>query len=112
MAATAFESRVLEVHIHCVLLMHDGGHRLEGHAKIDGLAIGDPALDAARPVGDRAHPAATHAKGVVVLTARQEDPAEARPDVESLRGRQAEHGFGQIGLEPVEDGFAPAWGYT
>lgn len=38
------------------------------------------------------------------------DAIEAGADFEAAGGGQAEHGFGEVGFEPVEDGFTPAWG--
>ena len=50
---------------------------LEGGAQHDGLAIGDAALNAARAVGPRTHPAVFGAEGIVMLRTREQSPGKA-----------------------------------
>ena len=109
-AAAAAEGGVLEVLVHGVLLVHDGGDGFEGDAEVDGFAVGDAALDAAGAVAGGEDAAVFGADGVVVLEAGEADAIKAGADVEALGGGEAEHGFGEVGLEAVEDGFAPADG--
>src|SRR5687767_10474497 len=52
--ATTFQGRVLKFDIHGVLFVHDRGDGLESDAEVNGLAIGDTALDAAGTVAGRA----------------------------------------------------------
>src|SRR2546428_794724 len=59
-AAAAGDRGVLVVHVHRALLAHDRGRRLERHSEIDGLAVGDAALHAARAVRARAHALVVH----------------------------------------------------
>ncbi|KAJ0158688.1 hypothetical protein CTA2_11079 [Colletotrichum tanaceti] len=107
------------------LVPADGGGRLEGNAEVDGRAVGDAALDAARVVGlgGQFGPRDAHAlgvggevglgrldEGVVVLRAGDLAAAEARADLEALGGGDAEHGVGELGLELVEAGFAEGRG--
>src|SRR5215470_465833 len=73
-AAAPAQRGVLAVDGHRALLGHDRRGRLEGHAEVDGLAVSDPALDAAAAVGARAHAVAVHVELVVVLA-----PGEVRP---------------------------------
>ena len=99
---------VLVMDVHRILLGHDRRGGLEGHAEVDGLAVGDAALDAAAPVGAGAHAIAVHVELVVVLAAGEVSAREAGADLEALAGGQAQDGLGEVGLQPVEDGLAPA----
>src|SRR5438105_10388036 len=75
MAATAFESGVVEFRVHGLLLVHDRGHGLEGDAEINGFTVGDPALDSTGTIGGSANLAALDAESIVVLRAGQKNPA-------------------------------------
>ena len=86
----------------------NGGCRFESHPESDVFAIADPALYPARPVGHRAGASLAHFKGVVVLESGQFASLETRADFKSFGRRQAKHGFGQIGLQFVEDRIAEA----
>lgn len=46
-ATSALQGGVGVVHIHRVLLVHDGGDRFEGDPEVDGLTIADAALNSA-----------------------------------------------------------------
>ena len=107
-AAPALERCVFQLRIDGVLLVHDGGHRLEGDAEVDGLAVGDAALHAAGIVFCRAHFAAPGPYRVVVLAAGHGDATETGADFEALGRGQAEHRLGEVGLEAVEHRVAPA----
>src|SRR6266542_3194457 len=106
--AAAGDGGVLVMDAHGVLLAHDRRGRLEGHAEVDRLAVGDAALDAARAIGSRADTLAVHVELVVVLGSAQVGAGEAGADLEALAGGQAQHPLGQVGLEPVEHRLAPA----
>ena len=43
-------------------ILHDGGHGFEGNTEINGLAIGNPPLNAARAITRCAHPAIDHGR--------------------------------------------------
>src|SRR5262245_11281168 len=90
------------------LLVEDGGGRLERHPEVDGLAVGDPTLDAAGPVGPGADAVAGHVELVVVLTPGEVRPGEPRADLEALAGGQAQHAPGEVRLQPIEDRLPPA----
>src|SRR5262245_33916166 len=107
-AAPSAEGRVLVVDVHRVLLVHDRRSGLEGHANVDGLAVGDAALDTTAPVGAGADAIATHVELVVVLAPGEVGAREARADLETLAGGQAQEGLGEVGLEAIEDGLTPA----
>src|SRR5215472_9973327 len=53
MTAACLESRVVKANVDCVLLVHHGCNRFEGHTKVDRLAIGNATLNAAGPVAGR-----------------------------------------------------------
>jgi hypothetical protein len=109
-AAAAPERCVFQLLIDGVLLVHDGGHWLEGDTEVDGLAVGDAALHTAGVVFCHADFAAPGPHGVVVLAAGHGDATEAGADFEALGRGQAEHRLGQVGLESVEHRVAPANG--
>src|SRR5262249_52227333 len=69
-----------------VLFAQHRGGGLERDAKIDGLAVGDAALDAPGTIRQGAHLAGFHAERIVVLQTGQQDAAEAGADVETFRG--------------------------
>ncbi|MFM1941774.1 MAG: hypothetical protein RI897_756 [Verrucomicrobiota bacterium] len=110
MASAAFEGGVPALGIDGGLLVHDRGDGLERDAEVDGFAIGDAALDSAGAVGGGADSAALIAEGVIVFEAGEFDAIEAGADFEAAGGGQAEHGFGEVGFESVENGFTPARG--
>ena len=71
---------------------HDRRRRLERDPEHDRLAVGDPALDAARAVASCVRDlAAVHAERVVVLAAGQPGAGEAAADLEALGRRQRKH---------------------
>ena len=89
MTAAGLERGVLEVGIHRVLFVEDGGGGLEGDAEVDGFSVADAALHAAGAVGRGADLAVHVAEGVVVVGAGEHRAAEARANLEALRRRQA-----------------------
>src|SRR5258708_6267617 len=70
MASARFYRGVLELNIDRVLLLHNGRDGLEGYAEINGLAVGDPSLDPARPIGRGEHFSALGPKRIVMLYSR------------------------------------------
>ncbi len=90
--------------------MHDGCHGFECHAENNGFAIADAALDTPGAIGQCPHFAALHAEKVIVLASGVADAVKARTDFKTLACGQAHHGFGQVGFEPVKDGFPEARG--
>jgi hypothetical protein len=71
--------------------------------EIDVLAIGNPALDATRPVRVRPERAVRAAdKRVVVARAGDLSPTEARADLKALRGGDGEHRVRERRLQLVE----------
>ena len=86
----------------------DGRGGFKGHAECQRLAIADAALHATGLVGFCVDAAVADFKGIVVLRAGEERSGKSRSDLEALRRRKAEHGFGEIGFEAVEDRFAKA----
>ena len=109
MTAAGLDRRVLQIRVHCLLLLHHCGHRLERHAKINRLPVRNTALDPAGPVGRCVNLAGLCSKRVIVLCAGQQDSGKAGPDVEALRSGKTKHCLGEIGLEPVKNRFPPAW---
>ena len=93
-----------------VLFDEDGGGGFEGNAEDDGFAIADAALDAATAVGAGADFAVLDEELVVVVAPGHEGAFEAGADFEAFGGGETHHGFGEIGFEFVEDGFAEAGG--
>ncbi len=110
MASTAFEGGIAALGIDGGLLVHDRGDGFEGDAEVDGFAVGDAALDTAGAVGCGADSATLVAEGVVMFEAGEFDAIKAGAYFEAARGWQAEHGFGEVGFQPVEDWFTPARG--
>src|SRR5437870_2914609 len=104
----ALDGGALTRHAHGALLAHDSGRGLERDAKVDRLTVGDSALHSTRAIGARPHLVALHVELVVVLGAAQVRAREPRADLEALARRQAEYGLGQVGLEAIEYGLAPA----
>ena len=93
-----------------LLFLEDGGGGLEGEAAEDGFAVADAALDAAAAVGGGADAAGVHVEGVVVLAAAEARAGKAAADLEAFGGGEAHQGFGEVGLEFVEDGLAEPGG--
>ena len=91
---------------HGLLLAQDCGGRLKGDAEDDVFTVANAALDAATAVGAGADAIASHVELVIVLQAGHERAGEAAADLETLRRRQAEHGFCQIGLQFVKNRLA------
>ena len=85
-----------------------GRGRLERDAEVDRLAVRDTALNAAAPIRTGPHAVPVHVELVVVLAPGELGPREPRADLEPLARRQAQNRLGQVRLEPVEDGLAPA----
>ena len=71
-----FERGVVKLHVHRVLLVHDGGDGLEGDPKENRLAVGNAALNAAGTVRGRENGSAARTERIVVLAAREQDAAE------------------------------------
>lgn len=81
--------------------------------EVDVLAVGDTTLDASAPVGAGAEGAiGTADEGVVVLAAGHLGTTEAGADLESLGGRDREHGVSEFRLELVEHWLSKPRGYT
>jgi hypothetical protein len=111
-----------------VLRLPDRRGRLERDAEVDGRAVRDAALDAARVVrlGGQARPRDSRARrprvgrgvggrldeGVVVDGAGDLAAAEAGADLEALGGGDAEHGVREHGFHLVEGGLAEAAGHV
>ncbi len=91
---------------HGILRSRDGGGGFESDAEDDGLTIADAALNAAGEIRGGADLAVDDAEGVVVLGAAELAAREAGADFKALRGREAEHGLGEIGVEFVKDRLA------
>ena len=68
--------------------MHHSGYRFEGDTEVNGLPIGDAALDASGAIRSRAHLAAFHPIGIVVLRAGEQNPAETRADFKTFGRRK------------------------
>src|SRR5664280_469749 len=81
MPTPTLQRGVLEIGIHRVLLVHDGGDRFEGDPEEDGLPIRDAALDASGTVGGGIDLAAFRPKRVVVLRAGEQNAAEAGANI-------------------------------
>ena len=107
MTAAALERGILSLVIDGILFAHDGGDGFEGDAEVEGGAIGDAALDTAGTVGGCGDLAILGTERIVMLRAGHQDAVEPGAEIKSFGGRQAEHGLGEVGLEAVEDRFAP-----
>lgn len=74
-------------------LAHQCRHGLEGHAEVDGAAIGDTALDAAGMIGYGRYALFGRQHEVVVhLAAQAAGPFEAHAVLEAFGGVDAHHG--------------------
>lgn len=107
-ATFALELGVFAVGINGFLIAHDGGGGLEGDAEDDVFAVGYSALDSARAVGAGADFTVHHAEGVIVLAACEEGAGKTGADFKTLGGREGKHGFGEVCLEFIENGFTEA----
>src|SRR5262249_60305999 len=76
----------------------------------NGLRVGDAALHSPPPVAAGAHSTAVHVELVVVLAASEAGPGKSGANLETLAGGQAQHALGEIRLEAIEHGLAPAGG--
>ena len=110
MSSAGFELDVFEVGGDGLLGMEDGGGGFECDAEEDVLSVGDAALDAAGPVGGGPDFSVAHSEGVVVGFSREEGAFKAGTDFKSFCRGKAEHSFGEIGFEFIEDGFAETCG--
>src|SRR5712691_3070387 len=77
MAATGFETSILEFNVDGILLAHDRRHWFEGDAKMDGLTIGNAPLNATGAIRGSKHLAAFGAERIVVLRAREQNSIKA-----------------------------------
>src|SRR2546430_1719618 len=98
----------LVAHVHRLLLVEDRRRRLEGDPEVDRLPVGDPALDAAAPVGPRADAVALHVELVVVLAPPEVGAREAGADLEALARGQTHDRLGEVGRQAIENRLAPA----
>lgn len=89
MSSPSGKRGVFHIHVHGLLLPHDGGHRFESNAKVNGLPVGNSALDSPRAIGRGDHFSAFGAERVVVLRASEMDPMETRADIKAFGGGQA-----------------------
>lgn len=110
-AALAFEGRIFVVSGDGVLFRKDGSDGFEGNAERDGHAVGDPALDASGMVsgGVNGLVIVTPVRIVVFRTCEQ-NAGISGADFEPFGSGEGEEGFGKIGFEFVENGFAPTSG--
>mmetsp|Transcript_8905 Transcript_8905/g.40445 ORF Transcript_8905/g.40445 Transcript_8905/m.40445 type:complete len:286 (+) Transcript_8905:372-1229(+) len=96
----------LDVHavpVHGVLRLGDGARGLERNLELDDLAVGDPALDPAAPVGPGADARfGVHVELVVVLATRGVHAVEPAANLETLRRGQREHSLGEVRLQLVK----------
>src|ERR1051326_5748127 len=88
------------------LRKRDCSGRLECNAKINVLAVADPALHAAGVVGRGSNFTAAHFERVIMLRAAH--PCRRKPgaDLESLTSRYAQHRFRQVCFKLVENRLA------
>lgn len=110
-ATAALEAFGLAIGADGILFAHDGGGGFKGGAEEERFTIGDAALDTAGAVRAGTDVALTIFEGVVVLAAAEACTGEAATDFEAFGGRDGEHGFGEVGLEAVEDRFAESGGH-
>lgn len=90
-----------------LLPLTDRRRTLEPNPEIDILSVRDPALHPSTPIRRRPQFAIRLAnKCVVVPGPRDLSPAEARPNLESFRGRDREHCVCELGFETVKDGLS------
>ena len=109
-ASAGFEFNVFEVSGDGLLRMENGGGWFEGDAEEDVLPVGDAALDASGAIGGGTDSSLAHPEGVVVGFAGEEGAFEAGPDFETFCCGEAEHPFGEVGFEFIENGFAETGG--
>src|SRR4051812_5929140 len=91
------------------LFARDRRRGFEGDAENNRFAIADSALHAAGTVRRRADSVLTNLKRIVVLRAFHGDGREAGTYLKAFCGREAEHGFGEICVEPVKNRLAQTW---
>ena len=105
MAAARSKLRLLARTGDCFLLVADRRCWLKRDTKVNFLPIADSALHTAGIVGCRAYFPTTHLEWIVVLGASHPRRRETGPDLESFRCRYAQHRFGKICFEFIEDRF-------
>src|SRR5882672_7402908 len=97
--------------VHTLLVLHNGGHRFEGHIKVNVLSIGNATLYAAGIIRLRANLSAFIDKLVVVLRATQLHPLESTSVFEALNCIDTQHCFAKFGMEFIEDRFTQSHRY-
>ena len=89
MPPTRLQFCVVKRRVHRVLLVHDGGHRLERNPKENRLAVRNAALYAPGKICYCKNFSALCAKRVVVLASRKQNAAKAGTDFKRLGRGQA-----------------------
>ena len=108
MTASRGQNRFFTGGRHRLLLASDRRGRLEGDAKENVFAVTDAALDAAGIIRLSPDFSLANFECVVVLRSAHPRRRKTGADLETLRRRQAQHRFRQIGFQFVEDRFAEA----
>lgn len=112
MTTLGFKSALREIVSSGVLSLADSSSGLESHAEVDGSTVRDTTLDTARVVSLGSEAGAVGHEGVVVDGAGDLAATETRADLETLGGRDAEHGVAELGFELVEAGLAQTDGHV
>lgn len=88
---------------------NDGGGGFKAYFEIQFLAGADTAENSAGVIGAGADFAILIVEEVVVFASAQEGAVESAPHGKAFGGGKGEHGFGEIGLEPVENRIPQAY---
>lgn len=124
MTTLGLELAVLEIVRGSRLGLADSRGRLEGNAEVNVSSVGDTTLDTTGVVaagcetllggglGSQARLHFRGSEGVVVDGSGDLAATETRANLETLGGRDTEHGVGQLGLELVEARLAQTDGHV
>src|SRR2546423_14543645 len=88
-----------------ILLSRNCRGRLKGDTKINLFTVGNPALDSARKIRACADTAAALLEDVIVFRTAHARRGKPGTNFEAFGGGQAQHRFGEISFEFVENGF-------
>src|SRR5438477_5775662 len=89
-----------------ILLSRNCRGRLKSDTKINLFTVGNPPLDSAGKIRACANTAAALLEGVIVFRTAHARRGEPGTNFEAFGGGEAQHRFGEISFEFVENGFA------